>query len=317
MIRLKSIGITVAIICSLCLFGLVLTPCVSAQLAIDAHIATDIVDPDGNTLVTAYVSIDDLSYDGSDGVVDLDGTFYVYNYDQKRSITYNGDIRLEIFDLNGNTYIPDSKKTVSGSLEKNDEDALWWEVSDSITKNTNLHVECLSTTAFGQEPITAGARYTMSANIALRVTGFRDEETWATSYSTTFRHDPKTDVEQLEGLGPTTDGETFSDDCKADSEDERTNWQSLIYTDGLYHAVYWYVKAPGDTSAYGSTAGVSWGDGATRKATMTTSFPEDVDDPDIEGEEKRVYYEITAYVYRWDLSVYSKSYLVDVYDAGE
>ena len=48
---------------------------------------------------------------------------------------------------------------------------------------------------------------------------------------------------------------------------------------------------------------------------MTTSFPDDVDDPNIEGREKRVYYEITAYVYRWDQSVYTTSYLVWVKDA--
>ena len=154
----------------------------------------------------------------------------------------------------------------------------------------------------------------MSANIALRVTGFHVKDTWETSYSSTFQYDPETDVEHLEGLGPTKDGETFSDDCKVDTDNERANWQSLIYTDGLYDVVYWYVKAPGDSAYYGSHAGESWGDGATRKATMTTKFPDDVDDPDIEGTEKRVNYEIIAHVYRSDKSIYTKSYLVDVYD---
>ena len=80
MFRFRSIGIAVTIICSLCLFGRVLTPCVSAQLAIDNHAAKDIVTHDGSALVSAYVSIDTLSYSGSDGVVNLDGTFFVYNY---------------------------------------------------------------------------------------------------------------------------------------------------------------------------------------------------------------------------------------------
>ena len=115
--RFKSIGIAVAIICSLCLFGLVLTPYVSAQLATDAHIATNIVDHDGTTLVTAFVSIDSLSYGSGDGVVDLDGTFYVHNYDEDNSISYDGELRLEIFDMDGNTYTLDSKTPVSGSVK--------------------------------------------------------------------------------------------------------------------------------------------------------------------------------------------------------
>lgn len=151
------------------------------------------------------------------------------------------------------------------------------------------------------------------------MTGFRNSETWETSYSTfTFTHEPETIVEQLEGIGPTKDGETFSDDCKVNSrssdpeKDEWTTWQSLIYTDTPYYKVYWYKKGPGDTS--GSLMDIDYGDGVQRRATMTTGFPWDVDDPNIPGDENRVYYEITAYVYRWDLSVYTESYQVDVYD---
>ena len=36
----------------------------------------------------------------------------------------------------------------------------------------------------------------MSANIALRVTGNRDNETWTTSYSTTFDHEPETVIKE-------------------------------------------------------------------------------------------------------------------------
>ena len=277
-----------------------LTPCVSAQLAIDNHAAKKI---DGSV----YVSIDSLSYDGNgEGVVDLSGTFFVYNYDEKRKITYSGEIRLEIFDSQGNTLLPHSEKEVSGSLDKNDEDARLWDVYESFSKSTNLHMECLSPEAV------ANRKYRMDANITLRVTQ-RDTETWMTSYSDTFWHVPEEDVDQQVGIGPTTDGDTFSDDCTVDSEEERTNWQSLIFTDGPYSAVYWYVKGPEDPAD--TSAGVSWGDGATRKATMTTSFPEDVDDPNKPGDQDAVWYEITGYVYRWDGSVYTTSYLVWVKDA--
>ena len=312
MFRLKSMGIAVTIICSLCLFGRVLTPCVSAQLAIDNHAAKDIVTHDGSPLVSAYVSIDTLSYSGSDGAVNLDGTFYVYNHDDSK-ISYDGEIRLEIFDLDGNTYLPHAEEEVDGILEEYNENARWEDVHDSISKNTNLHVECLSPTAFGQEPIEADEDYQISANIALRVTGNRDNESWTTSYSTTFTHEPEEDVEQLEGLGPTTDGETFSDDCTVNTGDEWENWESLIYTEGPYHSVYWYVRGPEDERER-LVGDPVFGDGVTRKSTMTTSFPEDVDDPNKPGDQKAVWYKITAYVYRWDQSVYTKSYPVWVND---
>ena len=113
----------------------------------------------------------------------------------------------------------------------------------------------------------------MSATITLRVTGNRQDETWSTSYSDTFTHHPEEDVDQLVGLGPTEDGETFSGDCIVNTDNERTSWESLLYTDTSYDAVYWYVKAPGDTSAFGSFMGADSGDGVTRKSTMTTRLP--------------------------------------------
>lgn len=311
MIRLRSIGIAVAMICSL-----LLTPSVFAQLAIDGHAAKIIVDDEGHPLVSVSVSIDSLSYNSGNGAVDLGGSFFIYNYDPKRDISYDGEIRLEIFDLNGNAYLPHAEEEVDGSLEENDADANWWEVSDSFSESISLHMDCLSPTAHA-EPITAGTEYSASSNIALRVTGFRNSETWSTPYSTNFWHNPETAVEQLEGIGPTINGTEFSDDCTVNSndDDERASWQSLIYTDTPYYAVYWYLKAPGDTSGDGSFLGDDWGDGSTRKATMTNSFPDDVDDPNKEGNQDAVWYEITAYVYRLDLSVYTKSYRVWVQDA--
>ncbi len=155
---LKIIGLALAI----CF--LLLTPSVFAQLAIDDHEAK-VIDVD----ISASVSIDSLSYNPGNGVVDLDGSFSIYNSDTKRSVTYDGDLRLKITAPDGTTCIPDSKALVSGRLEKNKGDN-WWEVSVSTSKNTNLHVDCLSPN------IDVGETCTMSANIALRVTGFRNSE---------------------------------------------------------------------------------------------------------------------------------------------
>ncbi len=308
-----KLGVIALAITSFLLFGMVLTPCVSAQLALDGHPPTKLVDKDGNARVSVYVSIDSLDYNAGDGSVSVDGSFYVHNYDQLRGKIYNGELRLEILDLEGNAYLPHTEEPIYGQVQKNDEDTNWWNVIHSDSKNATLHVECLRPSG-DAKPIEKNERYMVSVNIALRVTGFHQEETWEASYSTEFEHDPEDDVEQLEGIGPTTDGETFSDDCTVRTDEERDSWQSLVYTDILYHAVYWYVKAPGDTSAYGTFVEADWGDGVTRKATMTTSFPDDVDDPNHPGDQDRVFYKITAYIYRWDLSVYTISYLVDVYD---
>lgn len=298
MLRLKSVGIAVAILCSLCLFGMVFPPLVSAQLAIDDH-AAEIVN------ASAYVSIDSLSYDGSgEGVVNVSGSFSLYNYDQKRGLSYEGELRLEIFDSDGNTYTPHALLPVGGSVKKNDEDAHLWEVFTNFSESTQLHMSCLS----GPKPIESGERYRADANIALRVEGLHKKETWAKPYSYEFWHEPTEDVALQVGIGPTTteDGETFSDDCFVDSAGERAEWHSLVYTDTPYDTIYWYVKAPGDTSADGSLEAVTFGDGVTRKSTMTTDFRDVVDG------NNWAWHEITAYVYRWDQTVYSTSYLVGV-----
>lgn len=295
-----------------------LTSSVFAQLAIDSHIARNIVGPDGNTLVTAYVSIDALSYDGSGGgVVYLDGTFYVHNYDQKSGINYSGELRLEIFDMEGNAYLPHVEAEVYGSLKKNDEDANWWDVYHDISESTNLHLDCLFPTP-GAEPITIDEQYEMSANIALRVHGAAHRnETWAIPYSSTFEHKPETDVEQLVGIGPTMDSETFSDDCIVNGDNNRAEWESLLYTDGPYDVVYWYVKEPGDTSYYGTNVETDWGDGAARRATMTHPFPDDVDNPNTPGNEDAVWYDIGALVYRSDNNIDWYTYKVWVVDEGK
>jgi len=141
---------------------------------------------------------------------------------------------------------------------------------------------------------------TMSAHIALRVrNGRRGNDTWSAAYISDFIHTPA----GIHGLGASTDGETFSGDCYATGGD---SWQSLVITDTPYDSVWWYVKAPGDTSGLGTQVETDQGDGVERHATMTYTFPEDVGEPLAEG----AYYEITAYVYRWDLTVYWDSYQV-------
>lgn len=316
MLRYKAL-LTAACLAAF-IFGMVLTPSVFAYLvldaqgalAIDADGAKILVDKDNNPLVTAYVSIDRLEYDrAGPGVVYLEGTFFVYNHDQKNELTYDGELRLDISDEDGNTFEPDAKVPVTGSVKKNDEDANWWEVYDSIPKSTNLHMECLS-------PNTeVDATYTMSAMITLRVYLGPKEETWQVPYSKKFEYE---EPQGETGLGATdsADGDTFLgntvfDECDAIGGND---WHSLIKTEGPYSQVYWYLKAPGDTSAYGTPIETDQGDGVTRKANMTYTFPEDVDDPNKAGDQDGVYYEIIAYVYRWDLSVYTESYKVWVND---
>ena len=83
-----------------------------------------------------------------------------------------------------------------------------------------------------------------------------------------------------------------------------------MITEKPYDLIYWYVKAPGDTSAYGSEEEIVTGDGAERKSVFTHTFPKQDGLPGTGS-----FYEITAYVYSSDGSVYWKSYKVFVEDA--
>ncbi len=78
--------------------------------------------------------------------------------------------------------------------------------------------------------------------------------------------------------------------------------QANLVADGPYSQVYWYVKAPSDTSTYGTQVEIDTGDGATANASLSYTFPAVVT-----GD-----YTITAYIYRSDLSVYEESYTVTV-----
>ena len=164
-------------------------------------------------------------------------------------------------------------------------------------------------------------KFQARATVTLNVT----QDGWTESWQI-YQHKLNFPLEEPQGqtgIGATDDEVTFSGDCTVDEkdsdpkEDEWATWKSLVITDSQYSAVYWYVKAPGDTSYYGTPLDdkTVWGDGSgNRKATMTYSFPHDVDDPNQVGDQDGVYYEITAYIYRWDLTVYSESYKVWVKD---
>ena len=156
----------------------------------------------------------------------------------------------------------------------------------------------------GTEDINDGDRLVAEADITLTATIWFTEETWATTYTTGFKHKPSS----THGLGPTSsdNGDTYSDDCDCTGGDE---WHSLMITEKPYDLIYWYVKAPGDTSAYGSEEKIVTGDGTERNSVFTYTFPKQ---DGLEGTGSN--YEITAYVYSSDGSVYWESYSVFVED---
>ena len=237
----RSIGITVAMLCYLLLIGIVLTPSAFAFLAIDDH------DPN-NIDVWASVYLDQLEYDpAGGGVVYVDGSFGLYNINEDRGCTYTFEVRLEIFKKNKDdglyyTLIPDAKTNplISGTL---DEAAEPWENFDADGSDSkNLHISCLS-----GGPHEKDDEYRAEATVTLNVTQHVWTESWQiTQHVLEFTHDPETDEEEIHGIGPTKDGETFSDDCTVDKKstdpekDEWTTWQSLVITEIPYDVVYWY-----------------------------------------------------------------------------
>ena len=306
--KLSHIRIALLIIC--CLFT---TSFGFAHLAMDSHIPENLtysewVKGERNiwrlhhyTAAMVFVSIDALTYDpAGNGVATLDGSFYVMNYHPTRSCSYTGEIRMEIFKPTENgdlTYLPHAEKEVSGSTKSWNENRSDDDVIDDFSESLSLNIDCLS----GPEDIDAGDRLKMSASITLRATIRNTEETWSTTYTEEFTHEPISD----HGLGPTTGGETFSGDCSCTGGDE---WDSLMITDAPFSKIYWYVKAPGDTSAYGTEEDVVYGDGTEQKSIFTYTFPENDGLPGTGS-----FYTITAYVYEVD-QIYWESYTVWVED---
>ena len=293
-----------------------LTPTVFAALPSgtwlvgDYHVAEDLE-------VSAFVTIDRLEYDPSGmGVAYLDGTFCLYNFNEHRACSYDGELRLEILkpvsEGKWKELLPHRDEPVNGTLKKYQ--APWVDISTYFSKSVSLNIDCL----FPKPEV--DEEYTMSAAITLNVyEQWGPSETWAVNSPTfklNFTHNPV----DRPGIGPTTDGINFSDDCMVDAksekdedgdgvkeDDEWDNWQSLVITDGPYDVIYWYVKAPGDTSPYGEIIETDHGDGVKNRATMRTSFPHD-----IPGD--LATYEITAYIYLSNNTVYSIPYNVWVTD---
>ena len=77
-----------------------------------------------------------------------------------------------------------------------------------------------------------------------------------------------------------------------------------LITDTPYSQVYWYVKAPWETSYYGTNVEIDSGDGSTTEASLSYTFPS--------GAMHTGDFIITAYIYRSDQSVYEETYTVNV-----
>lgn len=293
---------------------LLLTSSAFAFVAIDDH-APENID------VWASVYLDRLEYDpaaSGGGVVYLDGSFGVYNINAHRRCGYTFEVRLEIFKYNPEaddffTLRPDAKTNplISGTLEKAAEP--WENFAADGSDSKSLHLSCV-----GGGDHKAGDRFKAKATVTLNVTQHVWTEPWQiTEFELDFTYrPPEADEEEIHGIGSTDDGETFSGDCTVDEKstdpekDEWTTWQSLIITEIPYDRIYWYKKAPGDTSTYGSLMDIDYGDGVQKRATMTTGFPWDVGGQFEEG----VYYEIGALVYRSDGDIEWNSYQVWVKD---
>lgn len=128
------------------------------------------------------------------------------------------------------------------------------------------------------------------------------QEQWQATYTTArFLHDP---VSAL-GIGPTTEnGDEFTTDFTSRPGED---WHSLLITDSPYDQVYWYVRAPWE-SGFGTTVEIDQGNGENIRATMKYRIPDYSEDFDGDS----IYFTITAYIYRLDLSVYERSYDIKV-----
>ena len=86
---------------------------------------------------------------------------------------------------------------------------------------------------------------------------------------------------------PTRSLTSSSGSYSAEAGDSHT---ANFSTSSAYSSVYWYVKTPSDTSAYGTTVEIDQGDGSATTADMTYTFPTGTSGN----------YQIMAYVYGGD-----------------
>ena len=212
----------------------------------------------------------------------MSGSVELVNYDSEVNNAFDWGFRLEILG-----YGFDEKLPGNGNIKDNGN-------TFNRSETISLHVD--RTHALRDE------RHTMRGTVWLNVEHPRrwnQTDAWQANFDVKFLHTPHAIV----GLGPTKNGVDFVDNARGFYAAPGDTRDSLLITDAPYSQVYWYVRAPNDTT-YGTNVEVDGGDGKTSKATMRYTFPEDV-----EGT-----YKIIAYIYRWDLSVYELSYSVWVSD---
>lgn len=78
-----------------------------------------------------------------------------------------------------------------------------------------------------------------------------------------------------------------------------------LTTDSAYYSIDWYVKAPGETSTYGTYQQYDYGDGTSTEASLSYTFPS--------GAMHTGDFLITAVIYRYsDMSSYEETYTVTV-----
>ena len=146
-------------------------------------------------------------------------------------------------------------------------------------------------------------RYTFPANAAGTYTFSARAFPWkGNTYGTAVYSNEQTVTVTASGSttsDPTRSLSPASSSYTASAGDTHT---ANFTTSAAYSSVYWYVKAPGDTSALGTNVEIDYGDGSQTTADLSYTFPSGVSGS----------YKITAYVYPQSGSVYQESYTVDV-----
>jgi hypothetical protein len=205
----------------------------------------------------------------------LSGYVEIVNYEPKVKPNYDWGFRLEILGYGWDEKLPGSGRIGASNL-------LY------VPETINLNVDRTGAPR-GEEHTMLG---TVWLNAYTRVT-----ESWQANFTVDFDHNPQSIV----GIGPTKNGETFSTDFYSNPG---KTWESLLITDTSYDEVLWYVQAPGDTNPGTYIEVDSGGVGEITKATMSYTFPEDV-----EGA-----YKIRAEIWRNDGTSYWQYYTVWVSD---
>ena len=162
-----------------------------------------------------------ITNDQEPGVAYFNGMFMFHNSGVK-SHGYSGEFRLEILG-----YLADEKDPFSGSIKKNGKEGYvgmrFWHLSLPVDRTGAPRDE----------------NHKMKGTITLKVNHpiGNGQDTWQADYEVRFSHSPL----DIVGIGPTRNGEDFSNDYSANSGD---SWESLMITDAPYDTVWWYVTTP-------------------------------------------------------------------------